>query len=169
MLVAAALAFLLPFGTVSCDGETVSFTGLELATFSVDSDPTEPDGVLAADVESEGGLLALIALACAIGGAASALLRGRGGGFAVVGVLALLGALSNAGWADELEIHAGYGLSVTALVAGATIRGVARLVARRRRAERIWPWLLAAVPVGLLMLVAAGVLAELIGTNAGGY
>lgn len=168
LLAGAALAFLLPFGTVSCDGETVSFTGVELATFAVEPDPGSADGGLASDIEGRGSALALLALSCAIAGCASAVVRGRGGAFATVGVLALFGALWNSGLAD-VETHAGFELAVTAFAAAAAARVVARLVARRRRGARVWPYLVAAAPAGVLLLIAAIVVAEAIGSSGSGY
>ena len=148
MLAAAALAFLLPFGTVSCDGEEVSFTGIELATFSVDQDPDEPDGTLVNEVESNGSGIALVALAVAIIGAAVAARRNRGGGYAVGGLVALFLLDMQAEailFGPDVAYGAGYLLSFASFAAAGLTRLVTRLRARRRVGERIWTWIVATV------------------------
>jgi hypothetical protein len=87
MFAAAALAFMLPFGTVSCDGSEVSFTSVELATYQVDADASSAE--LRDDVEWN-GWLALAALAASLAGLAFGVAGRRGGGVcAALGVLAM--------------------------------------------------------------------------------
>ena len=141
LLVAAALAFLLPFGTVSCDEKTVRFTGLELATRHVEPDPTErndPDGGLAGKVEGDAGTFALMALVLALFGAGSAAWRSRGGGFATASAVSLLYLVLDAETSMvQIEIGAGYGLALL----GVLTAGILRLRSRRRvrRARRPAP------------------------------
>ena len=135
----AVLAFLLPFGTASCRGETVEFTGLELATMRVPADPTpgpEADGDLAEEVEVEGGPYALLALVLVLGGLVSAVARGRGGGFACGAAFALLVLLLNVG-EPEPEVHArgGYWLALGSVAGAGAIRATAALGTRRLRKE----------------------------------
>jgi hypothetical protein len=73
----AALAFVLPFATVSCEGAHTSFTGVQLATHSV-PDGGRPDGGgfgesctcrdISDEVEHDDSLLAEIALVAAVVG-----------------------------------------------------------------------------------------------------
>jgi hypothetical protein len=137
LFAAAVLAFLLPFGTVSCEGETVSFTGLELATMRVPADPDAAprrDGGLAADVEAEGGPYALLALVLAAGGLVSAVVRARGGGFAFGAALPLLVLLFNVAESEpDVDARAGYWLALGS-VAGA---GALRRVAREKRRQEV--------------------------------
>ena len=138
LLVAAALAFLLPFGTVSCDEKSVSFTGLELATRHIEPDPTEhndPDGGLAAKVEGDAGTFALMALVFALFGAGSAAWRSRGGGFATASALSLLYLLLDAELSMvQIDIGAGYALALLCVLTA----GILRFRSRRRvgRARR---------------------------------
>ena len=136
LFVVAALAFLLPFGTVSCDGETVSFTGFEFATRTIEPDPAAagaPDKGLAGDVEAEGGTYALMTLVFLAGGLVSVALRSRGGGFALAALLCLLVLLLDAGLSEaEVDIRIGFWLAF-ASVSGA---GLLRLRSRRRERRR---------------------------------
>jgi len=65
------VAFLLPFATVSCDGEEVTFTGAELALQRVPEEAQIALRPLADDVESESSHGAVIALAAAVAGSLS--------------------------------------------------------------------------------------------------
>ena len=69
LFAAALLAFLLPFGTVSC-GEPVTFTGLELATSTVHGD----DEALVDDIEGQGAFFAILAAISVLAGAGLCLL-----------------------------------------------------------------------------------------------
>ena len=159
LFAAAALAFLLPFGTVSCDAERVSVTGIELATFTVDG-AGEPDS-LAAEVEAH-GLWALIALVLALIGASVASLRDRGGGYAAAGLCALfvLGFNADAILGPEIDYEIGYLLSLTAFAAAGLTRFFVRVKARSRDGESVWPWVLGLVlgtPVTATVLLWVGV------------
>jgi hypothetical protein len=165
LLAAAALAFLLPFGTVSCDGEEVSFTGVELATFQVDADERHPGGTLAEDVEQGGSPIALVTLAIALVGAGTVALRGRGGGFAAAGVAGLFVLFAKGSLmidSPTVDHGSGYLLAATALAAAGGLRFVVRVIERERAGRNAWPLVVAlmlGVPVTavvLLYLTASG-------------
>jgi hypothetical protein len=163
LFAAAVLAFLLPFGTASCNGERVEFTGLELATMRVPADPAPPpeaDGDLAAEVESEGGPYALLALVLALGGLVSAVTKDRGGGFACGAGFALLVLLFNVG-ESEPEVHArgGYWLALGSVAGAGALRRRGRQKRRqagapdpppRSRIDRPLFYVLAAIGVLLI-------------------
>jgi hypothetical protein len=96
LFAAILVAFALPFGTVSCEGPPVQFTGYELATRTVPQTTppaTTDDGESLPDaIEDEAGGWALIALVAAALGAALGFARRRGGGFAAsAGLIAVAG------------------------------------------------------------------------------
>ena len=126
LLVAAALAFLLPFGTVSCDEERVSFTGIRLATRTIEPDPAAagaPDKGLAGDVEAEVGTYALMTLVFLAGGLVSVAVCGRGGGFALAVLLCLLVLLLDAVDNEaEVDIRLGYWLALASVSAAWLLR-----------------------------------------------
>ena len=110
LLAAAVLAFLLPFGTVSC-GTPVTFTGLELATAGVPASSDEGHE-FASEVESSGSAVALLGLLAAVAGLILAAAAVPGAGVAaIVGLLAvlLLPWIASYQWASY-EVHEG-GLS----------------------------------------------------------
>src|SRR3954462_4154928 len=86
----AALAFLLPFATVSCDGAKTSFTALQLVTYSVpaggapgddNSSSCDDRRDIAARAEARDSPLAIVALAAAVLGlalSALAVVKGPG-------------------------------------------------------------------------------------------
>lgn len=158
LFAAAALAFLLPFGTVSCSGEEVSVTGLELATHTVDG-ADEPDS-LAAEVEDH-GLFALFALVLALVGAVVAALRDRGGGWAIAGLCALFVLGFNADtMLMDIEYGAGYVLALGSFVLAGLMRFCVRTQSLILEDRRVWPWfvgLFAGTPVALVSLVLLGV------------
>ena len=180
LLVAATLAFLLPFGTVSCSGETVRFTGVELASRHVQpavSHEHDSDGGLAGDVESSGSTIALMALVFAIAGAASATYRGLGGGFSVAALLSLLLLLLDAAFSfADLQIEAGFWLVLCLVVAAVIVRARSRWRARRARRQLgvqaarppLGEWLRRHAPSWLLgaAAIAAIVLLDLATTHA---
>jgi hypothetical protein len=158
LFVAALVGFLLPFGTVSC-GTPVGFTGAELATMTVPSDGyVERD--FAEQVESNGSAVALLGLvAIAVGlGLAAAQLRGWGVA-AVTGLflLLLLPWIAVFELVDEMHVHAGYFLSVGALVGVVAARRADVVAARRAAGRRVWPAVLAgialSIPVALTTLL----------------
>lgn len=137
LFVAAALAFLLPFGTVSCDADEVSFTGIELATYQVDADSSSAD--LRGDVESEAGWLALIALAASLTGVLFAAAGRRGGGIcASVGLLAMqLLLFSGVASLATVHVRAGYWLALVTLAAVSVHLLAVRLNERRRQRAKL--------------------------------
>lgn len=131
------LAFLLPFATVSCSDEEVTFTGLQLALAQV-PEPQGPapfDESLAEDVEREATVWAFIALGAAVAGVVLGTLRRRGGGIAAaVGLVGELGLL----WAyvatlATVDVHAGFLLGLAGfllLAAGHAVAAIRRRLAR---------------------------------------
>ena len=158
LFAAAALAFMLPFGTVSCDGDEVSFTGVELATYQVDAYASSVD--LRDDVESN-GWLALVALVASLTGLAFGAAGRRGGGVcASIGVLAMqLLFVSGVSSLATVEARAGYWLALISMGAAGIYLLVVRFHERRRQRTRIWPSVVAAVLIALptmLFVYAAG-------------
>lgn len=139
ILAGAALAFLLPFGTVSCDGEVVHFTGVELATRHVAPDPDASSSRserLNEEVESEAGTFALMALVFVAFGAGSVTWRGLGGGFAVAALVSLVLLLLSAAVSfADVSILLGFWLALGCVVAATILRARARWSARRRRKQ----------------------------------
>ena len=137
LFAAAALAFLLPFGTVSCGNQTVSFTGVQLATMQVPPDPvprTDPSNGLAAHVEAQAGAWALLALVLVVGGHVSALALGRGGGFAFGSGFALCVLLFDAATTGaDARVRGGLWLALTCVAGAGAMRASAALRARRSR------------------------------------
>ena len=147
LFAAALLAFLLPFGTVSC-GTPVTFTGLELATANVAGD----DEYVVDEANGTPALVAAVAALSAVAGLLLALAGARGQGTsALVGLLALLLLPWMTGLA-EFQVHVGFDLAVAALATVVAWR--ARLLIGRRRAARlrIWP----AVSGSVLLVLFAG-------------
>jgi len=160
LFAAAALAFLLPFGTVSCEGEEVKPTGIELVTFSVEGG-NEP-GSVAADVENH-GVMALFALVAALVGAGVALASDRGGGWAVTALccLFLLG-FNGAALLADVDFGPGYLLAFAALGCAGLLRFAIRIVERERSGERAWTWVLALMlgtpaTAAVLLFFSAGI------------
>ena len=150
----ALLAFLLPFGTVSC-GEPVSFTGAELATASVSG----PDGEFVREVEGGGTLLAAVAAAAAVVGLALSI-AGRGGGLAS-GATSLIALLllpwSAVSELADFEVGAGFELAVTALLVIVGVRTAQTIRSRRASGRAV-----GAIVVALIVLAAfVGVTAAL--------
>lgn len=134
------LAFLLPFATVSCNGDEVTFTGVQLALGQVPTEETQNgDESLAQDVESESTPWALFALAAAATGLGLGIAGRRGGGIAAaVGLPAMLVlALNAATTLATVDLHAGFVLSLVAYFAAATAHAGAAW--RRRQAARKKP------------------------------
>ena len=133
------MAFFLPFATVSCNGESVAFTGAQLASYSVPDSSSPGDsyqGSLADDVEGDAAGVALVALVAALWGlAAAGVGRGKPGVAAAVGLGAMLVLLAQGAltWAT-VDYHVGFWL-VLALYLGLTFSH-ARAALRRRRRRR---------------------------------
>lgn len=157
LFAAALLAFLLPFGTVSA-GTPVTFTGVELATATVQGD--EEDTVAEINMGS-GASLAIVAGVSALVGVALALAGLRGQGWVALLGLVSLGLLP---WVvvsvgplpwdaastlfDFVYVRTGFVLASSALAAVVWIRAWALLRRRRKNGQRIWP-----AVTGLCLLV----------------
>jgi hypothetical protein len=119
----AALAFLLPFATVSCDDAKTSFTGIELVTYSVphggaiprsegpDADGSKCTVDISSCVERRGSALAraavvvaLLGLAIGVGG-----FQRAPGFFGVAGLAALI-RLATINTNADVTLHSGYWL-----------------------------------------------------------
>lgn len=158
LFAAALLAFLLPFGTVSCSEPPTTFTGLELATGTVHGD----DEILVGEIVTGGMLFALLGGIAALVGGGIAITGGRGqGSAATVGLVALL-LLPWRGWSEmaELEAHSGYVLATGSLAAAVAIRAT-RLVRNRSAAgRRIWPAATGLCLLALFLAVTAALLVD---------
>ena len=110
------LCFLLPFGTVSCEeaGAETSFTGAQLATWSVPDGGLVGGTELSTQVEGEASALAALTLAAAVLGLVVGILRlPHGEGYCAGGGLALLAVLLvKAVNSLATTLHAGYGLAL---------------------------------------------------------
>ena len=107
LFVAILVAFAMPFGTVSCQGPPVEFTGYELATWRVQqtSPPAKTDDgeSLPEAIEGQASLITLLMLLSVVAGLALGLAGRRGAGFAVAGGLICAFAL----WSDVLDLNSG--------------------------------------------------------------
>jgi hypothetical protein len=136
------LSFLLPFATVSCDNAKTSFTGIQLATFTVPDggvlDKEDCSGDISGCVESRGSWLALLAFAMALGGLGFGLSRGAygSGWFATGGFLATLGIGGQAVTTlATTNFHVGFWLMLLLFFSATCFHAVVA-VRRRRRARR---------------------------------
>ena len=162
LFAAALVAFIFPFATVSC-GEPVTFTGLELATARIADDaPAADEREFGDEIESNGTVLALIALVAAAVGLGLAVAQVRGvGPVALVGLLALLLLpWSAAAELADFAVHGGYVLAAGALTAVIGIRRVEAVRRRHRNGRRRWPAVLVAVPLVALVGVTAALCIE---------
>jgi hypothetical protein len=107
LFVAILVAFALPFGTVSCEGPPVDFTGYELATWRVQQTTppaTTDDGEsLPTVIERKASAMAFVMLVSAVLGLVLGLAGCRGAGLAVA--IGLFGAFVL--WAQALDINNG--------------------------------------------------------------
>lgn len=149
----ALLGFLLPFGTVGCDGEQVEVTGVELATYRVPGAERDRSGEpnLAQEMEDDGGWVALLALvAAATGLALAAAARGWWGLVSLVGLAAVLVLpFIAAGELADVWIHVGFVLAVVGFSVAGCTRAVDRAQRRRDAGKHWWPYGLAAAPLVL--------------------
>jgi hypothetical protein len=140
----AALAFLLPFATVSCDGQQTTFTGAQLVTHTVPHggvlhESTDCSTYIGTCVERASSDTATIALLAALVGLALGLLsivRGPGWcaavGLGAMTVMPFQGGL----FGPDVSLHAGYMLACwTFLVVG--LVHVRRAWRRRRSARAV--------------------------------
>lgn len=137
------IAFALPFGTVSCEGPPVRFTGYELATSRVpETTPpaTTDDGDnLKDEIEAQTSVWALFALLAAVAGLVLGLLGRRGAGIAAsVGLCAML-ALSATAFNTEATVEFEAGYRGAAWLFGLAAVWQAVVAIRRRRARRRAP------------------------------
>lgn len=151
--VGVVLAFLLPFGSVSsCGGETVRFTGIQLATAQVPADESVEGGTLDLDVEGDATVLAFVTLSAAIIGLALAIGGCVGGG--VCAGAGLLGlqltlAVGLVAW-NDFELYEGFGLSLLAFMVAGLTHLVVAVRARRRAGRRWWTYALRSTALAFL-------------------
>jgi hypothetical protein len=116
-----ALCFFLPFATVSCDGATTSFTGVQLVTHTVPHGGFVHEGTdCSADIsvcaERDGAGTATVALAMALLGVLLGFLGiVRGPGWcAAIGAAALVKLSFAGGWflGPDIYFHSGYDLAL---------------------------------------------------------
>jgi len=130
------LCFLLPFGTVSCNGTETTFTGAQLATWTVPDDGSVDSIKLRMHVEDGGSALAAAALATLVLGLVVGALRlPYGEGYcAGAGLLLMVVLLGKAVNSLAITSHAGYGLALLLFLWAAGVH------ARRAwRADRAGP------------------------------
>ena len=166
LLVLVLGCFFLPFATVSCGAEHVSFTGAELAAGAVPD--SGPDSI-GDEVEAGGQFFALLALGSVLAAAVLAALRSPSGPAFLLSELAFLAlcwlyvqaALS---LADEVDLQVGYLLALALLLASMCLHAPAL------RGRGLWAAVAAGVPgmlhpvvllvavivFGLIYLVVAG-------------
>jgi hypothetical protein len=132
---AVLVCFALPFATVSCDGPPVTASGYELVTFHVADDHAGRDDV--AELERDGGVIAVSILVVTVAGLAVALARPALGSFFVSCLVGLFTCAIGIGRANRdlfgaPELRAGFEL-VCVLYLSGTLGSLVGLVRRRRR------------------------------------
>jgi hypothetical protein len=168
----AALCFLLPFATVSCDDASTAFTGVQLVTHTVPRGGVLDEGPdcsrdISVCVERSASNTATVALAAALLGlalGAIGFVRGPGW-FAAVGVAALVRLQFAGGFlGPDIYFHAGYQLTLLLF----TYAGGLHL---RRAWRRVHPRRLprGARAIHIDALLAHILIACLIGGAAGAY
>jgi hypothetical protein len=133
------LAFALPFATVSCDTDETTFTGAQLATWSVPEggqlDARNCRDDIAGCVEREGSLLAGVVAVAALAGIVLGLWRTpKGEGWcAAAGLVAILLLTAQAlrPRAVDVSLHSGFWV-ILALLLWATALHAARRLRRRQ-------------------------------------
>jgi hypothetical protein len=130
------LCFLLPFGTVSCEDKTTTFTGAQLATWTVPEGGVVNDADLAEQIEGEGSGLALVTLvACVLGVLLGLIRMSWGEGWcAAAGLVTTLILGVKAANSLATTLHAGYLLALLLFLCAAVLHASRDL--RRRRASR---------------------------------
>jgi hypothetical protein len=139
-----ALCFFLPFATVSCDGATTSFTGVQLVTHTVPAGGVVHEGSdcsadISVCVERDAATTGTVALAMALLGVLLGLLgivRGPGW-LAAVGAIALVKLQFAGGFlGPDIYTHSGYDLALLLFVFLGCLH--VRRAYRRKRPRR-WP------------------------------
>jgi hypothetical protein len=138
-----ALAFFLPFATVSCDGATTHTTGIQLVTHTVPHGgqldlPGDCEGSIGQCVEHKASTTATVAFAAALVGLVLGLLGiVRGPGWcALVGLIALF-VMPFEGLFADISLEAGWVIAFFGFLAAGIGHGVWALRrGRRRRRER---------------------------------
>lgn len=159
LLVLVLGCFFLPFATVSCGDQAVTFTGAELAVGAV---PDSGSGDLNEEVESSGQFYALLALALVLAAAVAAAHRSPSRAaflLSELGFLVLCWLYVEAGLElATVDVHAGYLLALALLLASMC----AHAAAMRRRG--LWAALTAGIPgmVHPLVFLIVGVVVVLI-------
>jgi hypothetical protein len=142
LFAAAALCFLLPFGTVSCSGEDkVAVTGVELVSRTVPgAGATQGEPTLAQQVEDDGFVPAVVALVAVLLGLALVVTRPEAIGKAflitLVGIVALLW-LPGTAILELADFTLGPGF-VLALVLELLLACACVFLLLRRRTDRVW-------------------------------
>jgi hypothetical protein len=145
LFAAAALCFLLPFGTVSCSGDDkVTVTGVELVTRTVPgAGATQGEPTLAQQVEDDGFVPAVVALVAVLLGLALVVTRpeaikaiGKAFLITLVGIVALLW-LPGTAMLELADFTLGPGF-VLALVLELLLACVCVILLLRRRTDRVW-------------------------------
>jgi hypothetical protein len=139
----AALAFLLPFATVSCDGKSTTFTGAQLVTHTVPKggvldEPGDCSTYIGTCVENASSGTAAVALLAALLGLAIGVIGvARGPGWcAAVGLGALLVMPFEGGLVGpDVNLRSGYVSAFCSLLVACLLHGW-RAWARRRRPRR---------------------------------
>lgn len=139
-----ALAFLLPFATVSCDdADRTTFTGLELATRNLPETPTDVEGAtLSSMIEDSGANAATFVLLCVAAGLLLVGLGRGGGGWLAFGALAGLAWLGReaTGARPFITVHTGYWVALGFSLAAAGWYAVLALDRRSPRPLVHRPW-----------------------------
>ena len=142
LFAAAALCFLLPFGTVSCSGDDkVTVTGVELVTRTVPgAAATQGEPTLAQQVEDDGFVPAVVALVAVLFGLVLVVTRPEAIGKAflitLVAIVALLW-LPGTAMLELADFTLGPGF-VLALVLELLLTCVCVILLLRRRTGRVW-------------------------------
>jgi hypothetical protein len=141
LLVLVLGCFFLPFATVSCGSQSVTFTGAELAVGAV---PDSGSGDLNEEVESGGQFYALLALTLVLAAAVAAAYRSPSRAaflLSELGFLVLCWLYVEAGLElAEIDVHAGYLLALALLLASMGAHGAAM------RGRGLWAAITAGIP-----------------------
>jgi hypothetical protein len=137
------IAFVLPFATVSCDGAETSFTGLQLATWTVPAGGEISGSDCSADistcVEDKGSGYAFFALVVAVAGLSLGLLgKAKGPGWCGAGgliAMLLIGFQGFQPFGPTVTFRVGYWLILLLFLTVICVHATQSV--RRRRAARL--------------------------------